>query len=143
MSIIDLQKYILKNILPKSLIVVTDMQWNAAAPCNGKWLTFHEKLVKLYSNKGILLLGVPLPLPLMVYWNARGDIKGSPVIANTKGSIFITGQSSGVFKTLMTSGPEELLNLTPWKLLQKTVYNSFYDDANKNYPPFPTVGIKK
>ena len=115
----------LKKMLPKFFLVVSDMQFNQSQPSNG-WETMHETLTKLYRERGQAMIGEPLKLPTMIYWNARSDTNGMPVTESTKGAIFITGTNTAIVKTFLTFGVEKLQELTPWKYLHEVLSDPWY-----------------
>ena len=141
----DLKKLV-HTMLPKVFLIVSDMQFDSAAT-NGygedssydMWKPMHGKLVDLYAHTGMNLIGEPLKLPTMVYWNAR-TTGGSPVVTSTPDALFVSGYSTNIFKTFMTSGLEGLQNFTPWSYLKKTLMDEWYDDAEKGHISLPIVG---
>ena len=136
-------KELVHATLPKVFLVVSDMQFDSAATSgygsvssHDMWKPMHGKLVDLYARKGMELIGEPLRLPTMVYWNAR-NTGGSPVVASTPGALFVSGYSTSIFKTFMSSGLEGLQSFTPWSYLKATLEDSWYDDAEKGRVPLP------
>jgi len=115
-----------KALLPKFFLVVSDMQFDYAQRTRGGWETMHVHLQKLYRDTGMELIGEPLELPTMVYWNARADTGGMPVCRSSEKALFVTGFSTAVVKTFLTSGIEELASMTPWSYLHKTLTSPWY-----------------
>ncbi len=103
--------------MPKTMIVLTDMQFDAA--CGGRGttapLTAIDRVKQAYMNAGYTA-------PHIVVWNLRAT--GRPVFvaeADTPGVSFMSGFSSAVLKDFMengvlASGPEEP-TVTPWEML--------------------------
>jgi hypothetical protein len=125
-SPVDVQK-----MLPKFFLVVSDMQFDQTGGyCNtmhsGFWETMHTTLTRLYHERGMRIIGEPLELPTMIYWNARGNTSGMPVCKSSKKAFFITGTSTAVVKTFLTRGVDALAELTPWSYLLETLTNPWY-----------------
>ena len=143
----DELKVLVHSTNPKIMMVVSDMQYNAAAG-NGyasvgshdMYKSMHAKLVDLYAKVGMKLIGEELKMPMMLYWNAR-NTRGSPVVASTPNALFVSGYSTSIFKTFMSSGLEGLENFTPWSYLETTLMDEWYDDAMKGRTPLPTEGL--
>lgn len=140
---------LIRSMLPKAFLVVSDMQFDAAAgmgyrssSSHSKYLPMHDKLVEKYARKGIELTGVPFDLPTMVYWNASPG-QGSPVVSSTTGAVFVSGYSTNLFKTFMTSGIDGLKKFTPWSFLHQTLMNKWYDDSTQGRFPLATKGLMK
>lgn len=136
MSKKDLEKLVLST-LPSVFLVVSDMQFDAAGGCT--WDTMHQALVKPYADEGMRLIGKPLQLPTMLYWNAR-NTGGAPVVAKTRGALMVSGYSTSLIKNFMALGLDGLMNCTPWGALEKTLRNPWYDDATNGRMPLETVG---
>ena len=88
------------------------------------------------------LTGSPFELPTMVYWNASPG-QGSPVVSSTPGAVFVSGYSTNLFKTFMTSGIDGLKKFTPWSFLHQTLMNEWYDDSSQGRFPPATKGLMK
>jgi len=116
----------LEGVLPKFFLVVSDMQFNMASR-GAPFETMHETLTEMYAEAGERMIGRPFKLPTMIYWNARGDTNGMPVTSTTEGAMFVSGFSTSVLKTFLTSGVDELVSMTPWSYLEKTINDTFYD----------------
>ena len=122
---------------PVFLMVVSDMAMDAAAGDNWnastykRWTPMHNILKSMYRMCGEKLFGIGkgFKMPTMIYWNARVDTGGMPVVANTPGAMMVSGYSSGIVKTLVTAGPDALVSFTPWALLKSTLMNEWYDMA--------------
>lgn len=143
----DELKELVLSMNPKVLMTISDMDFDAAST-NGygtntshdAWKPLHSKLVDLYARKGMELIGEQLPLGMMLYWNAS-NTSGSPVVASTPNALFVSGYSTSIFKTFMSSGLEGLQSFTPWSYLESTLMDEWYDDAMKGHTPLPTEGL--
>jgi len=127
--ILDVMKknHLSASDLPSALMVVSDMQFDQA---NGQirdwskvnpstWMTTHDTLQKMYSVEGY-------SLPLMIYWNARGDTNGMPVTEKEEGALMVSGFSTSLLKLFLEDGMDALMEFTPWKLLMKTLTDEHY-----------------
>ena len=127
-----------QEMLPRFFLVVSDMQFDAAAggelnsDSYKRWTPMHNILQSMYRTCGEKLFGIGngFKLPTMIYWNARSDTGGMPVVANTPGAMMVSGYSSGIVKTLLTAGPDALASFTPWAHLKSTLMNEWYDMAD-------------
>ena len=125
------------SMLPRFFLVVSDMQFDAAAGDNWnastykRWTPMHNILKSMYRMCGEKLFGSGkgFKLPTMIYWNARSDTGGMPVVAQTPGAMMVSGYSSGIVKTLLTAGADALAAFTPWAHLKSTLMNEWYDQA--------------
>jgi hypothetical protein len=117
-----------KKMLPKFFLVVSDMQFDHTSDYRSRsnWETMHSNLTRMYRDRGKDIVGEPLELPTMIYWNARGDTSGMPVCKSSKKAFFITGTSTAVVKTFLTRGVDALAELTPWSYLLETLTNPWY-----------------
>jgi len=130
----------IKSLLPKFFLVVSDMQFDSAHQIAGGWQTMHTTLQTLYRDTGMELIGEPLVLPPMVYWNARGDTGGMPVCRSSEKALFVTGVSTAVVKTFLTSGIEDLASMTPWRYLHKTLTSDWYQRILATPAAAPAAG---
>ena len=125
------------EMLPRFFLVVSDMQFDAAAGSGysessyERYTPMHNILQSMYRNCGEKLFGSGkgFKLPTMIYWNARADTGGMPVVAKTPGAMMVSGYSSGIVKTLLTAGADALADFTPWAHLKSTLMNEWYDQA--------------
>ena len=78
--------------LPKALICITDMEFNAANR-NGR-ATFMEYAREMYARAGYIV-------PVLVFWNvnSRNDVFHAD--QNDKGVIMVAGQSASTFENLI------------------------------------------
>lgn len=131
------------EMLPRFFLVVSDMQFDAASSDgysmtgSSRWSTIHQTLRDMYHTAGMEMFGEPLTMPTMVYWNARTDTTGMPVVASTPGAIMVTGYSSAIVKTFLTAGIEAMAKFTPWSYLKETLENEWYNKAVEGKFPIP------
>lgn len=86
--------------MPKTLAIISDMQFDHGV---GRYtFTTHETIKAMYRNAGY-------DMPLIVYWNVRAS-NGQPVLKDEIGTVLLSGESLGAFKSLLT------LDLDPAKM---------------------------
>lgn len=126
--ILDVMKdnHLSASDLPKALMVISDMQFDytnhlgyTRGVVHDIWMTTHEKLQKMYAEVGFTL-------PLMIYWNARGDTRGMPVTEKKEGALMVSGFSTSFLKLFLEDGIDALMEFTPWKLLLQTLTSEHY-----------------
>lgn len=115
--------------LPKRLLVLSDMQFNAADN-GGKYQTHHAIIKKSLEDAGLVM-------PEIIYWNLRGDTRGFPVDATTPNCQMLSGFATSQFKLFLTEGTlpgasettEEKSSepeVTPWDTFVKAVERPDY-----------------
>lgn len=82
--------------LPKSLIIITDMEFDRCVSNARSWETFYESMSRRYREAGYIL-------PNVVFWNVNSVQDTFHADANRRGVQLVSGQSTAVFKTLMGS----------------------------------------
>jgi hypothetical protein len=89
--------------LPKTIFVISDMQFNHAY-YNQKGLTTFEGIDKQFANAGYVR-------PSMIFWDVEGKAKDSPVKYNEYGVGLVSGFSANNFKLIMgdDTTPEEMM----------------------------------
>jgi hypothetical protein len=102
--------------LPKSLVVITDMEFNYATGNRGNW-TFYEHMVKKYASKNYIM-------PNVVFWNvnSRNDI--FQVSSQYKGVQMASGQSPSVFKSIVNN-----IGKTPYEAMLNVLNDPIYDSV--------------
>ena len=121
--------------LPKALMVISDMQFDHANRVSyassvvTTWKTTHETLSEMYVKMGEEVTGEAYQLPLMIYWNVRGDTGGMPVSVTEVGALMVSGFSTNLLKLFLEQGIDSLQQFTPWKLLFDTLTDSHYQDV--------------
>ncbi len=81
-----------------SLLVVSDMQFNAAA--SGSYA--RENIVDYFAQLGRRLYGEPLEPPTTIFWNVRATKVGFPAKADEEGVVLMSGFSPALFKFLFS-----------------------------------------
>ena len=100
-----------QNDMPKSIVIISDMEINQ---CTSKTWTFYDQMAEEFSEAGY-------QIPSIVFWNveSRHDIYHSD---NTrKGVQLVSGQSTSVFKTLMS-----LVDLNPVEAMEMVINSDRY-----------------
>lgn len=119
--------------MPKRIMVITDMQWDAADASSsiftddtliGRALSKANKIILGFNNKSLkwetgfetirnALLNTmvnvngeekPLGMPEFIVWNVRGDVRGAAAAADTPGIQMISGFSSAMLNLFLTEG---------------------------------------
>lgn len=117
----------------KTLIVLSDMQFNIAVNRNSNWETMYDTICTKWKNW--YNVGDD-NLPTIVFWNLRGDTVGHPVTSNIKGVTEISGYSASLFKMVLFG--EELAQTvdpitgntekpSPSQVLARTLNSKEYD----------------
>lgn len=88
------------------LIVFSDMQFDSARTRSGDWETHYERLVRKYKEAGLKACGIPWSPPHIIFWNLRGDTRGSPAAADTEGVTMLSGFSPSLLKLLLAGETE-------------------------------------
>lgn len=100
--------------LPKSLIIISDMQFDQATSCPGE-MTFYETMGKRYIQNGF-------KIPNIVFWNVESRQDSFQITSKYKGVQLASGQSPSVFKAIIQN-----LELTPYEAMLKVLNNPAYD----------------
>ena len=100
--------------LPKALVVITDMEFDMATDCRGKW-AFYESMEKKYQLAGY-------SLPNVIFWNVNSRHDVFQVASDKKGVQLASGQSTAVFKSVLTN-----IGKTPYDAMVTTLSDPVYD----------------
>lgn len=102
--------------LPKALIIISDMQFDAAQSSRSRHTdTLHDVMEQKFNRHGY-------ELPNIIYWNVN-DIRASfQVTSDHKGVQMVSGKSASVFKQLMDN-----IGLTPYEAMVATLSDPMYD----------------
>jgi hypothetical protein len=99
--------------MPKSLVVISDMQFDSA---DNNDMTWHNAMVKIFADKGY-------SLPNIIYWNVNSHSQDTfHVSSGYEGVQLASGQSASTFKTIMKN-----IGLTPYEAMVNTLNNPAYD----------------
>ncbi len=106
------QGHVSKEDMPKSIIVISDMEIDA---CGDKSWTFYDKMAKRYKERGY-------EIPNVVFWNvnSRHDIFHAD--KTRKGVQLCSGQSVAVFKQLISC-----IGCTPIEMMQQIINSERYE----------------
>jgi hypothetical protein len=142
--------------VPESLIVLTDMNWDAACASNGtsaytgntyrhvvktdSWQTHVEMIQEAYRRAGEDMWGVPFVPPRIIIWNLAACAKTDyHATSDTPGVGMLSGWSPTQFAVLQKEGPRQI---TPYELLRLELDDAKYDPirarlAQLTRPPSP------
>ena len=108
-----IQNKVAQKDLPSILIVISDMEFDAASTNNSK--TNFQVMKDKYENAGY-------QLPQVVWWNVAGRNENFPIRADDTGTSLVSGCSPSIFKSLM-SGKQ----LDPLDIIYETINKPRYD----------------
>lgn len=106
--------------MPKSLIIITDMEFNYCVNDNSgstTRMTFHSKMREKYRKYGF-------ELPEIVFWNVYARQKTYHAKKNTPYVRMVSGQATSVFKSLIDGKTH-----SPYEFMLETVYADRYDSV--------------
>lgn len=100
--------------MPKSLIIISDMEFDQASGRGRK--NYYQHMKEMYNEKGY-------ELPKVIFWNvnARQDTFHAEM---KDGVQFASGQSQSVFKALLSN-----TNLSAYELMLATLNDATYDEV--------------
>lgn len=98
--------------MPKSIVVVTDMQFNGAVRNNS---SIYESVREEFANNGY-------ELPNVVFWNVNSPKDTFQINEDNNGIQMVSGQSVAVFKTVMNC-----IGKTPLEAVMYTLNNERYE----------------
>lgn len=100
--------------LPKSLIVISDMQFDGSMMSYGSW-TFYDKMKEKYSSYGY-------EIPNIVFWNVNNTSDAFQVSSDYRGVQLVSGQSPSTFMAVVTG-----VGKTPYELMYDTLNVKRYE----------------
>lgn len=103
--------------LPKSLIIVSDMEFDEGVNVSSGRKTFHEHMTEKYHEHGY-------ELPTVVYWNVNARQDTFHANKNQQGVQFISGQAASAFKSLIKG-----VEYTAYELMLETLNDPMYDSV--------------
>lgn len=109
-----LSHHLSQDDMPKALVVISDMEFNAATTCRGNW-TFYDSMAKNYARHGYTL-------PNIIFWNVNARHEVFQVSATHKGVQLASGQSPSVFKSILST-----IGTTPYESMCRTLNDPLYD----------------
>lgn len=101
--------------LPKSLIVISDMQFDSATNTTHSYETHHHILNREFAEWGYCI-------PNIIYWNVDSRSNVFQVTGGVKGVQFASGASTSVFKTILDN-----IGKTPYEAMLSVLNNDRYD----------------
>ena len=105
---------VLPEDMPKTLIVLSDMQFNMA-DCGNNFLTNFEAMKMKFAQYGF-------KLPRIVFWNVRANTDDFPVNAYQDSVSMISGFSPSILKAVFQGETE----FTPYKTMRNAIDNERY-----------------
>ncbi len=101
--------------MPKSLVVISDMQFDLATYKKDSRMTWHDTMVKMYADEGY-------EIPNIIYWNVDSRRDTFQVTSEHKGVQLASGQSPSVFKSILKN-----VGKTPYEAMLDTLNDPMYD----------------
>lgn len=108
-----------------TLVVFSDMQINQASE-DKSMLTMFENIQQRYKETGIELYGEPFQPPHILFWNLRST-NGFPTTSQEPNVTMLSGFSPMLLNVFSEQNMQTLLDITPWKMLLKTLSHERYD----------------
>ena len=103
--------------LPKNILIISDMEFDACARDDNGRRFENKKLFKVISQK---YEEAGYKLPRLVFWNVNSRTKTIPLTENDCGVALVSGFSANIAKMVMTS------ELDPFKCLLEVLNSSRY-----------------
>lgn len=101
--------------MPKSLIVITDMQFDACVEGARFGETFHDTIKRKFVEHGYTM-------PTVIYWMVEARQSAFQVKANDENVVLVSGQSTSTFKSVLGS-----VGRTPFDFMLEVLNNPMYD----------------
>jgi hypothetical protein len=101
--------------MPKSLIIISDMQFDEAQRYDTMTDTHFDKMRKLFSDSGY-------EMPMVVFWNVDDRRDTFQVGKEDQNVILVSGQSVSTFKNVLGS-----IGKTPYDFMLETLNDPQYD----------------
>jgi len=95
--------------MPKSLVVISDMQFDEAQTGYGDRMTFYDTMVSKYANAGY-------EMPNVIFWNVNSSKDTFQVTSSYKGVQLASGQSPSVFKSILAN-----IGKTPYEAMESAL----------------------
>jgi len=129
---------------PDNLIVITDMNWDAACASNqtsqytghsyrhvvktAPWQTHIQMIREAFKRAGEDMWGVPFVPPRIVVWNVAATSSDFHAQADTEGVVMLSGWSPSLFKNLLKG---EIKSMTPLEMLRIILEDERYDPVRE------------
>jgi len=101
--------------MPKSLVVISDMEFDNATDYNTNHETFYESMVKMYRQHGY-------EMPNIIFWNVDSRHDNFQVASEYRGVQLASGQSPSVFKSILNN-----IGKTPYEAMLSVLNDPMYD----------------
>jgi hypothetical protein len=86
--------------IPKTLMVVSDMQFNCACRCYDSAAAANVR--QYFERLGERMHGTPFTPPVIVFWNVRATQVSFPAKADTEGVVLMSGFSPALLKFILS-----------------------------------------
>jgi len=107
------------------LVILSDMQMDAAEQRRGGHTTLFDEIKQKYADTGNALFGEPYKAPHILFWNLRST-SGFPTTSNQKNATMVSGFSPAFLNLFCEKGMDSLQSTSPWILLESSLSNSRY-----------------
>jgi len=101
--------------MPKSLVVITDMEFDGATYGSSRHETFYESMANMYRQHGY-------EIPNVIFWNVNSRHNVFQVTSKYKGVQLASGQSPSVFKSILNN-----IGKTPYEAMLSVLNDPMYD----------------
>ena len=110
------------------LVVLSDMQFDAACPGKKPWQTQYQAMVESFEQAGYTM-------PKIVFWNLRAATRDFPVDSSTPGVDMVSGFSPNMLKLFMAGRlddaqngvrTDQSLSVTPYETVRKALDDRRY-----------------
>lgn len=101
--------------MPKSLVVITDMQFDAATTDSSRHDTLYKAMANRYAAAGYTI-------PNIVFWNVNAPSMTFQASSGYRGVQMVSGQSPAAFKTVLNC-----IGKTPYEAMLETLNDPMYD----------------
>jgi hypothetical protein len=113
------QTYRSTRMMPETILIVSDMQFDAAIGAKKSWenekpinkTSFFNNMKQKFNNYNI-------PFPKVVFWNVKEETSGVPVSFDSTGTALISGYNPTVMQTVMKSE-----SFNPIQIMHKAIEN--------------------
>lgn len=99
--------------MPKSLIIISDMQFDGARGSGGE--TFFNSMKKKFASKGY-------EMPVVIYWQVSARSSAFQAEHKDANVILVSGQGVSSFKAVLNN-----VGKTPWDFMIETLSDPMYD----------------
>jgi hypothetical protein len=121
---VSIQNHIKQEEMPKSLIIISDMEFDICTRGGTYWgqpiqprKTYYKHMKELYNENGY-------ELPKVVFWNCDARQNTFHAEMNDEGVQFASGQATSVFKSIIKNS-----SLSSYDLMLETLNDPIYDDV--------------